>query len=59
MCLHSKANIEDNVAGRADEKPFGCVAVLFEHAVKTVFITAFRAILKLVFDLYLFYFSIH
>ena len=59
MCLHSKANIEDAVAGRADEKPFGCVAVLFEHAVKTVFVAAFRAILKLVFDLNLFCFSIH
>ena len=59
MHLHGKANIEDAVAGRADEKQFGRVAVLLEHAVKTVFVAAFRAILKLVFDLDLFYLVIH
>jgi hypothetical protein len=47
------------VAARADEKPLGCIAVLFKDAVKAVFIAAFRANLERVFELDLFYFSIH
>jgi hypothetical protein len=59
MYLQGKANVENAVAVRADEKAFGCVAVLFEHAVETVFVAALRTILKLVFDLDLSYLVIH
>ena len=47
------------MAARADEKPLGGAAVLFKDAVKAVFIAAIRANLELVFELDLFYFSIH
>ena len=57
--LYGKADIEDAVAAGANEKPMGGAAVLFEDAVKAVFIAAFRANLERVFELDLFYFSIH
>jgi len=57
--LYGKANIKYAVAARADEKPLGGAAVLFKDAVKAVFIAAIRANLELVFELDLFYFSIH
>jgi hypothetical protein len=49
--LYCKTDIEDAVTVRADKKPSGYIAVLFEHAVKPVFITALRTILELVFYL--------
>jgi hypothetical protein len=57
--LYGKADIKYAVAARANEKPFGCIAVLIKDAVEAVFIAAFRAILELVFEFDLFYFSIH
>jgi hypothetical protein len=59
MHLYGKADIKYAVAARANEKPSGCAAVLFEDAVKAIFITAFRANLELVFEFDSFYFSIH
>jgi hypothetical protein len=56
---YGKADIKYTVAARADKKPFGCSAVFFKDAVKTIFIAAIRAILELVLHLDLFYFSIH
>ena len=47
------------MAARADKKPFGCIAILFENVVEAVFISTLRTILKLVFEFDLFYFSIH
>jgi hypothetical protein len=47
--LYCKTDIEDAVTVRADKKPSGCIAVLFEHTVKPVFITALRTILELIF----------
>jgi hypothetical protein len=47
------------MATRADKKPSGCIAILFEHTVEAVFISTLRTILELVFELDLFYFSIH
>jgi hypothetical protein len=47
------------MAARADKKPFGYIAILFENVVEAVFISTLRTILKLVFELDLFYFSIH
>ena len=57
--LYGKADIKYAVAARANEKPLGGGAVLFKDAVKAVFIAAIRANLELVFELDLFYFSIH
>ena len=57
--LYGKADIKYAVTARANEEPFGCVAVFFKDAVEAVFIAAFRAILELLFELDLFYFSIH
>ena len=57
--LYGKADIKYAVAARANEEPFGCVAVFFKDAVEAVFIAAIRANLELVFELDLFYFSIH
>ena len=57
--LYGKADIKYAVAARTNEKPLGCTAVFFKDAVEAVFIAAFRAILELVFELDLFYFSIH
>ena len=59
MQLYGKADIKYAVAARANEKPSGCAAVFFKDAVKAVFIAAIRANLELVFELDLFYFSIH
>ena len=47
------------MAARADKKPFGYIAILFENVVEAVFISTLRTILKLVFEFDLFYFSIH
>jgi len=47
------------MAARANKKPFGYIAILFENVVEAVFISTLRTILKLVFELDLFYFSIH
>jgi hypothetical protein len=47
------------VAARADKKPFGYMAIFFKDTVKAVFVAAFRANLKLVFEFDLIYFSIH
>ena len=55
----NRKNLKDAVAARADEKPLGGAAVLFKDAVKAVFIAAIRANLEFVFELDLFYFSIH
>ena len=59
MQLYGKTDIKYAVAARANETPMGGVAVFFEDAVKAVFIAAFRANLERVFELDLFYFSIH
>ena len=47
------------MAARANKKPLGGAAVFFKDAVKAVFIAAIRANLERVFELDLFYFSIH
>ena len=44
-----KADIKYAVAARANEKPFVCAALIFEDAVETIFVAAFRTILELVF----------
>ena len=59
MHLYGKADIKYAVAARADKKPFGYIAILFENVVEAVFISTLRTILKLVFEFDLFYFSIH
>ena len=57
--LYGKADIEDAVAAGANEKPMGCVPLLFEDAVKAVFISAVRAYVEFVLELDFLYFSIH
>jgi len=47
------------MAARANKKPFGYIAILFENVVEAVFISTLRTILEVVFELDLFYFSIH
>ena len=57
--LDCKTDIEDAVTVRTDKKPFGYIAILFKNVVEAVFISTLRTILELVFELDLFYFSIH
>jgi len=49
--LYCKTDIENAVTVRADKKPFGFIAVLFEHAVEPVLVPTLRTILELVFHL--------
>ena len=57
--LYCKTDIKDAVTVRADKKPSGCIAILFENVVEAVFISTLRTLLKLVFEFDLFYVSIH
>ena len=57
--LYGKADIKYAVAAGANEKPMGGATLLFEDAVEAIFIPTFRAYLEFVFELDLFYFSIH
>ena len=57
--LYGKADIEDAVTAGANETPMGGVPLLFEDAVKAVFISAVRAYVEFVLELDFLYFSIH
>ena len=56
---NSKPNIEYAMTARANEKPFGHVAIFLEHIMEAVFIPTFGTFLKLVLHHDRFHFVIH
>ena len=54
-----ETDIENTMTGGADEKPSGDVAILFEHGMKAVPVSAFRTDLKLFTHLHIVHFIIH
>ena len=47
------------MTGWANKKPLGDITILFEHGVKTIFVTTCRTDLKLVIHFNIFNFVIH